>query len=65
MQQPRDDFTNTFARIKVIGVGGAGGNAINRMVEAGVDGIEFVAVNTDGQALLTSKAGSRSGSATN
>lgn len=56
MQQPREDFTNSFARIKVIGVGGAGGNAINRMVEAGVDGIEFVAVNTDGQALLTSRA---------
>jgi len=56
VQQPRDDFTNTFARIKVIGVGGAGGNAINRMVDAGVDGIEFVTVNTDGQALLTSRA---------
>ncbi len=47
---------NPFARIKVIGVGGAGGNAINRMVNAGVEGIEFVAVNTDGQALLTSDA---------
>jgi len=46
----------TFARIKVIGVGGAGGNAINRMVEAGVEGIEFVAVNTDAQALTTSEA---------
>ncbi|MDP9364345.1 MAG: cell division protein FtsZ [Chloroflexota bacterium] len=42
--------------MKVIGVGGAGGNAINRMVSAGVEGIEFVAVNTDGQALLTSEA---------
>jgi cell division protein FtsZ len=40
----------------VIGVGGAGGNAINRMVDAGVNGIEFVAVNTDGQALLNSRA---------
>jgi cell division protein FtsZ len=47
---------NPFARIKVIGVGGAGGNAINRMVDSGVDGIEFVAVNTDGQALLNSRA---------
>jgi cell division protein FtsZ len=45
-----------FARIKVIGVGGAGGNAINRMVQSGVDGIEFVAVNTDAQALLNSEA---------
>lgn len=56
-QQPsQQEFPNTFARIKVIGVGGAGGNAINRMVDAGVDGIEFVAVNTDGQALLNSRA---------
>jgi cell division protein FtsZ len=47
---------NTYARIKVIGVGGAGGNAINRMVDAGVEGIEFVAVNTDAQALTTSQA---------
>ncbi|MCC6943964.1 MAG: cell division protein FtsZ, partial [Thermomicrobiales bacterium] len=46
----------TFARIKVVGVGGAGGNAINRMVAMGVDGIEFVSVNTDAQALLESKA---------
>lgn len=46
----------SFARIKVVGVGGAGGNAINRMVMGGVDGIEFVSVNTDAQALLTSQA---------
>jgi cell division protein FtsZ len=46
----------TFARIKVVGIGGAGGNAINRMVEMGVDGIEFVSVNTDAQALLSSRA---------
>src|ERR1700751_854659 len=46
----------TCARIKVIGVGGAGGAAINRMVEAGVDGVEFIAVNTDAQALHHSKA---------
>jgi cell division protein FtsZ len=45
-----------FARIKVVGVGGAGGNAINRMMAAGAEGIEFVAVNTDAQALLTSEA---------
>lgn len=57
MQQPlHGEFQNPFARIKVIGVGGAGGNAINRMVDAGVDGIEFVAVNTDGQALLSNRA---------
>ena len=46
----------TFARIKVVGVGGAGGAAINRMVDAGVDGVEFIAVNTDAQALHHSKA---------
>src|SRR3954466_3707766 len=46
----------TFARIKVVGVGGAGGAAINRMVEAGVSGVDFVAVNTDAQALHHSKA---------
>lgn len=46
----------TFARIKVIGVGGAGGAAINRMVDAGVVGVEFIAINTDSQALHHSKA---------
>lgn len=46
----------TFARIKVVGVGGAGGAAINRMVDAGVEGVEFIAVNTDSQALHHSKA---------
>ncbi|MDQ3612848.1 MAG: cell division protein FtsZ [Chloroflexota bacterium] len=51
-----EDFGQAFARIKVIGVGGAGGNAINRMVSAGVDGIEFISVNTDAQALMTSTA---------
>lgn len=46
----------TFARIKVVGVGGAGGAAVNRMVEAGVENVEFIAVNTDAQALHHSKA---------
>ncbi len=46
----------TFARIKVVGVGGAGGAAVNRMVDAGVEGVEFVVVNTDAQALHHSKA---------
>ncbi len=46
----------TFARIKVVGVGGAGGAAVNRMVEAGVEGVEFIVVNTDAQALHHSKA---------
>jgi cell division protein FtsZ len=51
-----DPAIETFARIKVVGVGGAGGAAINRMVEAGVDGVEFIAVNTDAQALHHSEA---------
>lgn len=49
----------TFARIKVVGVGGAGGAAINRMVEAGIKGVDFVAINTDAQALHHSKAGKK------
>jgi cell division protein FtsZ len=49
----------SFARIKVVGVGGAGCNAINRMIAEGIQGIEFVAVNTDGQALLQSSAQTR------
>ncbi len=47
------------ATIKVVGVGGAGNNAVNRMVEAGIKNVEFIAVNTDKQALLCSKAGSK------
>ncbi len=47
---------NPVVKIKVIGVGGGGGNAINRMVSAGVSGVEFIAVNTDKQALQISKA---------
>lgn len=45
-----------FARIKVIGVGGGGSNAVNRMIEHGVRGVEFIAMNTDKQALYSSKA---------
>ena len=47
------------ATIKVIGVGGAGNNAVNRMVESGIRGVDFIAVNTDRQALLTSKAATK------
>lgn len=54
-QQVAPDI-ETFARIKVIGVGGAGGAAVNRMVEAGVENVEFIAVNTDAQALHYSQA---------
>jgi len=45
-----------IARIKVIGVGGGGNNAVNRMIEDGIQGVEFIAVNTDAQALNLSKA---------
>ena len=50
---------NNFASIKVIGVGGAGTNAVNCMVEAGLQGVDFIAVNTDKQALALSKANTK------
>lgn len=46
----------TYARMKVVGVGGAGGNAVNRMIDAGLVGVRFVSINTDSQALDFSKA---------
>ncbi len=49
--ETRDEFTPFRARIKVVGVGGGGGNAVNRMVEVGVEGVEFIAMNTDAQVL--------------
>ena len=48
----RDQTGNYLAVIKVVGVGGGGSNAVNRMVDAGLSGVEFVAANTDAQALL-------------
>jgi len=45
-----------FAQIRVVGVGGGGSNAVNRMIEEGLQGVEFVAVNTDAQALMLSQA---------
>lgn len=48
-----------FAQIKVIGVGGGGSNAVNRMIAAGLRGIEFIAINTDKQALFSSKANTK------
>jgi cell division protein FtsZ len=48
-----------FARIKVLGVGGGGSNAVNRMIEEGIQGVEFVAINTDAQALMLSDAPQR------
>ena len=57
-----DDVETTFeplANIKVIGVGGGGNNAVNRMIDAGVSGVEFIAVNCDKQCLMLSKAEKR------
>lgn len=50
-----EDFVG-YANIKVIGVGGAGGNAINRMIQAGLKGVEFIAINTDAQVLDQNRA---------
>jgi cell division protein FtsZ len=52
----RDASGNYLAVIKVVGVGGGGTNAVNRMVDAGLGGVEFIAVNTDAQALLMAEA---------
>lgn len=51
-----DQMTSNYASIKVVGCGGGGGNAVNRMVAAGVRGVEFIAINTDMQALQMSTA---------
>ncbi len=51
-----DNDTANIAQIKVVGVGGAGGNAVNRMIDYGLKGVEFISVNTDAQALAKSKA---------
>ncbi|HSM72779.1 MAG TPA: cell division protein FtsZ [Anaerolineales bacterium] len=56
MQKQTD---NTFARIKVIGVGGGGSNAVNRMIDEGIQGVEFIVANTDAQALMLTKAKGR------
>jgi len=52
-------YVENFAQIKVVGVGGGGQNAVNRMIEEGIQGIEFIAVNTDSQALMLSNAPQR------
>ena len=59
MSQIVEPSIETFAQIKVVGVGGAGGAAVNRMVEAGIEGVDFVTVNTDAQSLHHSKAGTK------
>jgi cell division protein FtsZ len=52
-------FVDNFAQIKVVGVGGGGQNAVNRMIEEGIQGVEFISVNTDAQALMLSSAPQR------
>lgn len=56
MPEVKPSDIQTFASIKVVGVGGAGGSAINRMKDAGLTGVQFIAMNTDAQALHNSKA---------
>ena len=51
-----DDLANQSAKLKVIGVGGGGGNAINRMIESSLSGVDFIAINTDAQDLDNNKA---------
>jgi len=52
-------YVDNFAQIKVVGVGGGGQNAVNRMIDEGIQGVEFIAVNTDAQALMLSSAPQR------
>lgn len=59
MIEIQNEAQENFASIKVVGCGGGGGNALNRMIEAGVRGVEFIAVNTDRQALGMSTAQTR------
>src|SRR5512142_830714 len=58
-EQQAESRVEPIARIKVIGVGGGGSNAVNRMIDEGIQGVEFIAVNTDAQALVGAKAKSR------
>lgn len=56
MPEIKPNEIQTFAKIKVVGIGGAGGSAVNRMKDVGLNNIEFIAMNTDAQALYNSKA---------
>src|SRR5215469_18577579 len=56
VEAPQESPARGFTEVRIIGVGGGGSNAVNRMVETGVQGVEFVAVNTDAQALQMSSA---------
>ena len=52
-------YVENPAQIKVMGIGGGGSNAVNRMIEQGIQGVEFIAINTDAQALMLSNAPQR------
>lgn len=54
-----DNYNDNFARIRVVGVGGGGNNAVNRMIESGLKGVDFVSINTDNQALALTLAEKR------
>ena len=56
MPEIKPNEVQTFAKIKVVGIGGAGGSAVNRMKDVGLNNVEFIAMNTDAQALYNSKA---------
>src|SRR5438874_13427640 len=56
VEAPQESPARGFTEVKIIAVGGGGSNAVNRMVETGVQGVEFIAVNTDSQALQMSTA---------
>ncbi len=56
MLEIKANETNTAAKIIVVGIGGGGNNAVNRMIEGSLEGVDFVAINTDAQALQASKA---------
>ena len=58
-KQYEEKQAEAFARIKVIGVGGGGSNAVNRMIDEGIQGVEFIVVNTDAQALMLAKSDTR------
>ena len=58
-KEPWGNYDEERADIRVIGVGGGGGNAVNRMVQAKIPGIEFITINTDSQALKGSEAPTR------
>jgi len=53
---PPNIEVDNFAKIKVVGIGGGGSNAVNRMIQEGISGVEFIAINTDAQALMLSEA---------